>query len=83
MKIEKMIEEAKKLDSSFPREAMKKMPEPSLVNVLLEIENTIRHVSALYAKTTEEAEKRKELKRIIVEAETRAMSILVILRNRK
>ena len=83
MKIEKMIEEAKKLDSSFPREAMKKMPEPSLVNVLLEIENTIRTVSALYTKATEEADKRKELKRIITEAETRAMSILVILRNRK
>ena len=82
MEIKKILEEAKKYDKSFPRDALEKIPEPSLVDVLLDIEETIRHVPELYADEEDDTEKRTEFKRIITEAETRAMAILTILRNR-
>ena len=55
---------------------------PSLIQVLIEIESTIRHLSTLYASPEISAEKKAKFEEMIKEADTRAMAILTILRNK-
>ena len=82
MKIEKMIAEAKKLTEP-ELETVRATRTQTLIEVLGEIEVTIRHLSALYADQQLPADRKAEFERIIREAETRAMAILTILRNRQ
>ena len=80
--IKDIIEEAKKLGEWPDIEALKKQSDPTLIHVLIEIENTIRHLSSLYADSGITEDKKKELDKFIQQADTRAMAILTILRNR-
>lgn len=82
MKINKVIEEAKKLESRPNIEALKKQSDPTLIHVLISIEETIRHLSSLYANPEITSEKKSEFEKMIKDADTRAMAILTILRNR-
>jgi hypothetical protein len=82
MKIEKMIEEAKKLTDP-ELEAVRAGKTMTLIEVLGEIEVTIRHLTSLYGNPELPADRKAEFERIIREAETRAMAILTILRNRQ
>ena len=89
MKINKVIEEAKKLPKGSPELAegsslslLKKQSDPTLIHVLIEIEATIRHLSTLYASPEITSEKKSEFEKMIKDADTRAMAILTILRNR-
>ena len=82
MKINKVIEEAKKMEGSPNIKVLKKQSDPTLIHVLIEIEATIRHLSTLYASPEITSEKKSEFEKMIKDADTRAMAILTILRNR-
>ena len=82
MKINKVIEEAKKLEDRPNVGALKKKSDPTLIHVLISIEETIRHLSSLYANSEITSEKKSEFEKMIKDADTRAMAILTILRNR-
>lgn len=82
MKINKVIEEAKKMEGSPNIKTMKKQSNPTLIHVLIAIEETIRHLSSLYADSGITEDKKKELDKFIQQADTRAMAILTILRNK-
>ena len=82
MKIKEVIAEAKKMESRPNIEALKKKSDPTLIHVLIEIEATIRHLSSLYASPEITNEKKAEFEKMIKDADTRAMAILTILRNR-
>lgn len=76
MKTEEIIKEAQKLKPGSKGQV------PTLIHVLIEIEATIRHLSTLYANPEITSEKKAEFERIIKEADTRAMAILTIIRNK-
>ena len=82
MQIKDIIEEAKKLGEWPDIEALKNQSDPTLIHVLIEIEATIRHLSSLYASPEITSEKKTEFEKLIKDADTRAMAILTILRNR-
>ena len=76
MKIEDVIKEAKKINPG------KEELTPTLIHVLIEIEATIRHLSTLYANPEITSEKKAEFEKMIKDADTRAMAILTIIRNK-
>lgn len=57
-------------------------PVLELVRMLGEIEITIRRLAKLYTGRRVSRDKKAEFERMIREAETRAMAILTLLRNR-
>ena len=72
-----------KIETEWPDiKALKKKSDPTLIHVLIEIEATIRHLSTLYASPEITSEKKSEFEKMIKDADTRAMAILTILRNR-
>lgn len=76
MNINKVKSEVKALSKDKPYNL-------SYYAVLLEIENTIQHVTKLYSSPRITADKKAFLEKTIKEADTRAMAILTILRNQK
>ncbi|EKD26496.1 MAG: hypothetical protein ACD_79C01155G0001 [uncultured bacterium] len=83
MKIKDVLAEAKKLEDKPDINLLKTQSAPTLIHVLIAIEETIKHLTKLYADSRISDNKKKEFERIIREAETRSMAILTILRNRK
>ena len=82
MNIKEIIEKAKKLGEWPDIEALKKKSELSLIQVLMSIEETVRHLSSLYTDPGITNEKKQEFKKFIQQADTRPMAVLTILRNR-
>lgn len=82
MKIKDVIAEAKKIAGSPDIDSMKEESNPTLIHVLIEIEATIRHLSTLYADPGITNEKKKEFETFIQQADTRAMAVLTVMRNR-
>ena len=83
MKTKDILEEVEKLEGHQKTgKGGHEEPAPSLIHVLIEIESTIRHLSTLYAIPEITTEKKTEFEKMIKEADTRAMAILTILRNK-
>lgn len=76
MNINKVIQETKKFSKT-------RLGDPSLIDVLISIEGTIQHITKLYSSPRITKDKKEYLEKTIKDADTRAMAILVILRNRK
>ena len=83
MKIKDVLEEAGKLEGhQRTGKGGHEETTPSLIHVLIEIESTIRHLSTLYASPEITTEKKAEFEKMIKEADTRAMAVLTVLRNK-
>jgi len=55
----------------------------ALIDILKEIEITVRHLTKLYSNPKITKDKKKQFEKWIKDADTRSMAILTILRNRK